>query len=171
MSPKGQWHICGQIKGSGEDLNLVMGPGKGVGVFDRAVGKSEDVTKTLDFPVGHPGKGGMTIGCGRGRGIHDVTGEQEALFEHILTVVRIYPDEYLAGDDHSFLDVACAIGPEDQFLLGSHVGLDFVDKAISIVEDFSAHKLVVSFDHRDVPGRGVDRPLFGAFWHASGARP
>ena len=49
------------VEGSGEDLNLVMGPGKGVGVFDRAVGKSEDVTKTLDFPVGHPGKSGMTI--------------------------------------------------------------------------------------------------------------
>lgn len=159
------------MEGSGENLNLFVGPGKGVGVFDGTVGKSEDVAETLDLPVGHPGKGGMTISSGGGRGIFNVTGEQKALFEYVLTVVRVYPDEDLAGNDHSLLDVACTIGPEDQFLLGCHVSLDFVGETFSIAEDLSAHKLVVSLDHCDVPGRGVDKTLFGAFRHASGARP
>ena len=53
----------------------------------------------------------MAIASGRGRGIHDVTGEEEALFEHVLTIVRIYPDEDFAGDDNSFLDMASTIGP------------------------------------------------------------
>ena len=53
----------------------------------------------------------MTIGSGRGRGIHDVTGEQEALFEYVLTVVRFYPDEDLARNDDSLLEMTRTIGP------------------------------------------------------------
>ena len=96
---------------AGEDLDLVVGTGKGVGVFDRTVGEIEDVTETLDLPVRHPGKSSVTTGGGGGRGIHDVTGEQEALFEDILAVTLINTDEYLASDDNPFLDMTCPIGP------------------------------------------------------------
>ena len=54
------------VEGSGEDLDLVVGTGKGVSVFDGTVGKGEDVAETLDLPVGHPGKSGMTISSERG---------------------------------------------------------------------------------------------------------
>ena len=49
------------VEGTGKDLDLVVGTGKGVSVFDGTVGKGEDVAETLDLPVGHPGKSGMTI--------------------------------------------------------------------------------------------------------------
>ena len=49
------------VEGASEDLDLVVGTGKGVSVFDGTVGKGEDVAETLDLPVGHPGKSGMTI--------------------------------------------------------------------------------------------------------------
>ena len=159
------------MEGSGEDLDLVVGTGKGVVVFDRTVGKSEDVTKTLDLPVGHPGKGGEATGGGRGRGILDVTGEQEALFEHVLAMTLIDPDKDLSCDDHSFLDVTCAVGPVDEFLLGSHVGLNFVGEAIRRVENLPAHEFVVPFDLCDVPCGGIERLVFEVFWYASGARP
>ena len=94
----------------------------------------------------------MAIGSGRGRGIHDVTGEQEALFEHVLTIVRIYPDEDLAGDDDPFLDMTRTIGPYDKFLLGCHIGLDFVGETIRIVEDLAAHEFVAPLDQCNVPG-------------------
>ena len=159
------------VEGSGEDLNLVVGTGKAVGVFDGTVGKGEDVTKTLDLPVGHPGKGGEATGSGRGRGILDVTGEQEALFEYVLAMTLIHPDKDLSSDDHSFLDVACTIGPVDEFLLGSHIGLDFVGETIRRVENLPAHEFVVPFDLGDVPCGGIERLVFEAFRHASGARP
>lgn len=159
------------MKGSGEDLNLVMGPGKGVGVFDGAVGKSEDVTKTLDFPVGHPGKGGMTISSGRGRGIFNVTGEQKALFEYVLAMTLVHPDKDLSCDDHSFLDVPRTISPQDEFLLGGHIGLDFVGETIRRVENLPAHEFVVPFHLGDVPSGGIERLVLEAFRHASGARP
>ena len=139
------------VEGSGEDLNLVAGTGKAVGVFDGTVGQGENVTKTLDLPVGHPGKRGETTGGGRGRGILDVTGEQEALFEYVLAMTLVDPDKDLSSDDHSFLDVACAVGPIDEFLLGSHIGLDFVGEAIRRVENLTAHEFVVPFDLCDVP--------------------
>ena len=148
-----------------------MGLGKGVGVFDRTVGKGEDVTKTLDLPVGHPGKGGETTGGGRGGGILDVTGEQEALFEYVLAMTLVHPDKDLSCDNHSFLNVPRTISPQDEFLLGSHVGLNFVGEAIRRVENLAAHKFVVSFDLCDVPCGGVERLVLEVFRYASGARP
>ena len=139
------------MEGTGEDLDLVVGTGKGVGVFDWTVGQGENVTESLDLPVRHPGKGGEATGGGRGRGILDITGEQEALFEHVLAMTLIHPDKDLSGDDHSFLDVTCTISPQDEFLLGSHVGLDLVGEAIRRVENLTAHEFVVSFDLCDVP--------------------
>ena len=139
------------MEGSGEDLDLVVGTGKGVGVFDGTVGKGEDVTKTLDLPVGHPGKGGEATGGGRGGGILDVTGKQKTLLEYVLAMTLIHPDKDLSSDDHSFFDVACTIGPVDEFLLGSHIGLDFVGEAIRRVENLTAHEFVVPFDLCDVP--------------------
>ena len=159
------------VEGSGEDLNLVVGTGKGIVVFDGTVGKGEDVTKTLDLPVGHPGKRGEATGSGRGGGILDVTGEQEALFEYVLAMTLVHPDKDLASDDHSLLDVACAVSPIDEFLLGGHVGLDFVGEAIRRVENLPAHEFVVPFDLCDVPCGGIERLVLGAFRHASGARP
>ena len=139
------------MEGSGEDLDLVVGTGKGVSVFDGTVGKSEDVAEALDLPVGHPGKGGMAIGSGGGRGIHDVTGEQEALFEYVLAMTLVHPDKYFSCNDHSFLDVTCPISPKDHFLLGSHVGFDFVGEAIRGIENLAAHEFVVPFHLSDVP--------------------
>jgi hypothetical protein len=145
--------------------------GKGVGVFDRTVSKGKDVTETLDLPVGHPGKGGMAIGSGGGRGIHDVTGEQEALFEYVLAIVRVYPDEDFAGDNNTLLDMARTIGPYDKFLLGGHIGLDFVGETTRIVEDLATHEFAVPFHLCDVPCGGIEGSLCGAYWYASGARP
>ena len=159
------------VERTGEDLDLVVGTGKGVGVFDGTVGEGEDVTETLNLPVGHPGKGGEATGGGRGRGVFDVTGEQEALFEYVLAVVGFHADEDLAGDDDTLLDVTCAVGPVNELLLGGHVGLDFVGETIGGVEDLPAHEFVVPFDLCDVPCRGVERLVFEAFRHASGARP
>ena len=113
----------------------------------------------------------MAIGSGRGRGIHDVTGEQEALFKHVLTIARIYPDEDLAGDNDTFLDVACTIGPDGQFLLGCHVGLNFVGEAIRVVEDLAAHEFVAPLHQGNVPCGRIERSLCGTFGYASGARP
>ena len=96
---------------AGENLDLVVGTGKSVGIFDRTVGEIEDVTETLDLPVGHPGKSGVTTGSARGRRIHDVAREHEALFEDILAVTLINTDEDLASDDNPFLDMTCPIGP------------------------------------------------------------
>ena len=159
------------MEGSGEDLDLVVGTGKGVSVFDGTVGKGEDVTETLNLPVGHPGKGGEATGSGRGRGILDVTGEQEALFEYVLAMTLIDPDKDLSSNDHSFLDVTCAVSPIDEFLLGSHIGLDFVGETIRRVENLPAHEFVVPFDLCDVPCGRVERLVFEAFRYASGARP
>ena len=159
------------MEGPCEDLDLVVGTRKGVSVFDGTVSQGEDVTETLDLPVGHPGKWGEATGSGRGRGILDVTGEQEALFEYVLAMTLVDPDKDLSSDDHSFLDVACAVGPIDEFLLGSHIGLDFVGEAIRRVENLPAHEFVVPFDLCDVPCGGVERLVFEAFLHASGARP
>lgn len=139
------------MKGAGENLDLVVGLRKGVGVFDRAVSQGEDVAEALNLPVWHPGKGGEATGCGRGRGILDVTGEQEALFEYVLAMTLIDPDKDLSGDDHSFLDVTCAVSPIDEFLLGSHIGLNFIGEAIRRVENLPAHEFVVPFDLCDVP--------------------
>ena len=159
------------VEGSGENLNLFVGPGKGVGVFDRTVSKGEDVAEALDLPIRNPRKGGMSIGCGRGRGIHDVTGEQEALFEYVLTMTLAHPDKYFSCNDHSFLDVACSVSPIDHLLLGGHVGLDFVGETIRRVENLPAHEFVVPFHLGDVPSGGIERLVLEAFRHASGARP
>lgn len=105
----------------------------------------------------------MAIGSGRGRGIHDVTGEQEALFEYVLAVTRIYPDEDFTRDDDPFLDIARTIGPYDKFLLSCHIGLNFKGEAIRIVEDFAAHKFVAPLDQCNVPWGGIERPLCEAF--------
>ena len=99
------------VEGASENLDLVVGTGKGVGVFDRTVGEIEDVTETLDLPVGHPGKSSVAIGSGRGRRVHDVAREQEALFEDILAVTLVNTDENLASDDNPFLDMTCPISP------------------------------------------------------------
>ena len=159
------------VERAGEDLDLIAGTWKGVGVFDGTVGQGEDVTETLDLPVRHPGKGGEATGGGRGRGILDVTGEQEALLEYVLAMTLVHPDKDLSSDDHSLLDVACTIGPIDKFLLDSHVSLDFVGEAIRRVEDLPAHEFVVPLDLCDVPRGGVERLVFEAFRYASGARP
>ena len=159
------------VERSGEDLDLVIGTGKVVGVFDGTVGKSEYVTETLDLPVWHPGKGGEAIGSRRSRGVFDITGEQEALFEYVLAMTLVHPDKYLAGDDHSFLDVTCPISPKDHFLLGGHVGLDFVGEAIRGVENLAAHEFVVPFDLCNVPRGRVEGLVLEVFRHASGARP
>ena len=156
---------------SGEDLDLVVESGKGVSVFDRTVCEGEYVTEALDLPIWNPGKGGMTIGSRRGRWIHDVTGEQEALLKYILAVVWFYPDEDLARDNDTLLDMARTIGPYDKFLLGCHVGLDFVRKAIRIVENLATHEFVALFHLCDVPRGGIDWSLCWGLGHASGARP
>ena len=148
---------------TGKNLNFVVNLGKSVCVFDWAIGEVEDVSQALDFPIGHPGKGREATGSGRCRGILDVTGEQEALFEDILTILGIYPDKDFSRDDHPFLDVTGTIGPVDQFLLGSHVGLDFIGEAIRRVKDLAAHKFVVPLDLGDVPCGGVERLVFEAF--------
>jgi hypothetical protein len=54
------------VERSGENLDLVVEAGKGVGVFDRAVCEGEYVAEALDLPIWNPGKGGMTIGSRRG---------------------------------------------------------------------------------------------------------
>ena len=159
------------VERSGEDLDLVIGTGKVVGVFDGTVGKSEYVTETLDLPVWHPGKGGEAIGSRRSRGVFDITGEQEALFEYVLAMTLVHPDKYFSCNDHSFLDVACSVSPIDHLLLGGHVGLDFVGETIRGVENLPAHEFVVPFDLCDVPCGGIGRLVFEAFRHASGARP
>jgi hypothetical protein len=159
------------LEGTGENLDFVVRTRKGVSVFNGTVGKGKDVTETLDLPVRHPGKGGKAIGGGRSRGVFDVTGKQEALFEDILTMTLIDTDKYLTGNDHPFLDMSRTVGPVDHFLLGSHVGLYFIWETIGGIEDFAAHEFVVPFDLRNVPCRGVERLVFEAFRHASGARP
>lgn len=159
------------MEGTCKHLDLVIGTREGVCIFDRSVGEVEDVTETLDLPIRHPSKGGIATGGGGGRGVHDVAGEQEALFKHILTMTLVNTDENLARDDHPFLDVACTIGPIDEFLLGGHVCLHLIGKTIRVVEDLPANEFVVPFDLCDVPCRGVERLLFETFWYASGARP
>jgi hypothetical protein len=159
------------VEGSCENLNLVVKLGKGVAVFNRTVCKSENVTEALDLPIWNPGKGGMTIGSRRGRRILDVTGKQEALLEHILAVVWFYPDEDLAGNNNMLLDMTRTIGPYDKLLLGCHVGLDFVRKAIWIIENLATHEFVALFHLCDVPCGGIERSLCGSLGHASGARP
>jgi len=151
------------MEGSCENLDLVVWTRKGVSVFDGTVSQGEDVAETLDLPVGHPSKWGKATGGGRGRGVFDVTGEQEALFEDILTMTLVDTDEDLAGNDHPFLDMTCAIGPVDHLLLGSHVGLDLIGEAIRGVKDLTAHKFVVPLDLGDVPCGGVERLVFEAF--------
>lgn len=94
-----------------ENLDLVVGTGKGASVFDRTVGEIENVTETLDLPVGHSRKGCVTTGSARGRRVHDVTGEQEAVFEDILTMTLVNTDKYLASNDNTFLDMTRPIGP------------------------------------------------------------
>ena len=96
---------------AGENLDLVVRTGKSVGVLDRTVGKIENITETLDLPVGHPGKSCVAIGSGRGRRVHDVAREHEAPFEDILAVTLVNTDEDLASDDNPFLNMACPIGP------------------------------------------------------------
>lgn len=159
------------MEGTCEHLDLVIGTREGVCIFDRSVGEVEDVTKTLNLPVRHPSKGGIATGSGGGRGVHDVAGEQEALFEYILTMTLVNTDENLARDDHPFLDVACTVGPIDEFLLGGHVCFHLIGKTIRVVEDLPANEFVVPFDLCDVPCRGVERLLFEIFRYASGARP
>ena len=89
----------------------------------------------------------------------------------ILTMTLIDSDEYLTSDDHSFLDMTCPISPKDHFLLGSHVGLDFVGETTRIVEDLATHEFAVPFHLCDVPCGGIEGSLCGAYWYASGARP
>ena len=154
-----------------KNLNFVVKPGEGVSVFDWAISEVEDVSQALDLPVGHPGKGREATGSGRCGGILDVTGEQEALFEDILTILGIYPDKDFSRDDHPFLDVTGTISPIDQFLLGSHISLHFVGKTLRIVKDLATHQFVMPFHLCNIPCRGIKGGLFGAFLHASGARP
>ena len=151
------------MKRAGENLDLVVGTGKGIGVFDRTVGEIENVAKTLDLPVGHSGKGCVTTGSARGRRVHDVAGEQEALFEDILAVTLVNTDEDFTSDDNTFLDMTCPIGPQNKFLLSSHIGLDFVRKTLGIVEDLTTHEFIVPFYLSNIPCGGIEGTLCGAF--------
>jgi hypothetical protein len=99
------------VEGACKNLNIIMEQRKGVCIFDWTIGEIEDVTETLDLPVGHPGKSCVAIGSGRGRRVHDVAREQEALFEDILAVTLVNTNEDLARDDNSFLHMTCPIGP------------------------------------------------------------